>query len=137
MARDGVLKNYATRIDPEGAEADLLDQEVAEDLGCFGWLRGARERAVMLVLRKKSGDCLALSYGFIERIEFNPSEGIAITTATTTVQVKGRNLNSEVRSGVRLFEQLTRHRVGWIQEVGQAAAMQVLEKTCVVESLSW
>lgn len=79
-------------------------------------LRGMRERATMLELRKKDGNITAIGYAWIEKIEFDPSEGITIHALGQQVKIKGRNLNAEVRPGVSLFQGLTRHRVPWIQE---------------------
>ncbi len=34
----------------------------ADDLGSFGWLRGIRDRAIMLELRQKNGNVVAIGY---------------------------------------------------------------------------
>lgn len=87
-----------------------------EDLGSFGWLRGMRERSVMLELRKKDGNISAIPYALIEKLEFDPSVGITIHALGQKICIQGRNLNIEVRLSVQLFHGLTRHRVPWIQE---------------------
>jgi len=111
----GVLQRYSTRPEREG-DPNVLDLDPIEDLGCFGYLRGIRDRAVMLELRKKSGNCLAIAYSWIDRIEYDPSTGIHIHAGAITITIQGKNLNAEASSGRRLFEGLTRHRVSWIQE---------------------
>ena len=47
----------------------------AEDLGVFGWLRGTRDQSVMLELRKKTGDILAIAYGWIRAHRVRSVEG--------------------------------------------------------------
>ena len=101
---DDVLNRYASRLGARAGEPDVAELDAGDDLGCFGWLRGGRDRAVSLVLRKKSGSSLALSYAFIERIEIDPLSGITIAAGRTTVRVQGRSLNREVRPMVRRFD---------------------------------
>lgn len=132
-----LLQKYSSRHEPDTAGSNVLDLDVTEDLGCFGWFRGVRERSVMLELRKKTGNCLAIGYSWIERIEFDPSQGILLVAGTTRIRIQGRSLNVEVRSNVRLFEGLTRHRVPWIQEAGQAGVMHSRPEDCLIETISW
>lgn len=108
---DSLLNKY-TRPQTEPDDPQLE----TEDLGSFGWLRGMRERATMLELRKKDGNITAIGYAWIEKIEFDPSEGITIHALGQQVRIQGRNLNAEVRHGVNLFQGLTRHRVPWVAE---------------------
>lgn len=132
-----VLQRYSSRPDAEAHVPDEPDVEAIDDFECFGCLRGGRDRCAMLVLRKKSGSCLAISYSWIERIEFDPTAGILIVAGPTTVTIQGRNLNAEVRQNVRLFEGVTHHRVPWIQEATQPEIMASTEGACVVESVDW
>jgi len=134
---DEVLNRYASRLGTEAGESRDAELDAGEDLGCFGWLRGGRDRAVSLVLHKKSGNSLALSYGFIERIEHDPSDGITITAGRTTVKITGTNLNAEVRPMVRLFAGLTRCRVPWLREADGVGLLEGGEGLCVVEVLEW
>ncbi len=97
-----------------GALSD--DPELTEDFGAFGWLRGVRERAVMLELKLRTGNIVAVGYGWLERAEFDPSVGITLLLPGRRIQIRGRNLNAEARPGVRLFEGITRHRVPWARE---------------------
>jgi hypothetical protein len=108
---DSLLNKY-TRPQTEPDDPQLE----TEDLGSFGWLRGMRERATMLELRKKDGNITAIGYAWIEKIEFDPSEGITIHALGRRVKIQGRNLNVEVRPGVGLFQTLTRHRLLWLRE---------------------
>ncbi|MBL8879946.1 MAG: hypothetical protein JNG88_12570 [Phycisphaerales bacterium] len=93
------------------------DSDGTEDCGAFGWLRGTKERSVMLELRKRTGNIVAIGYGWLERVEFDPSIGITLLVPGQRILIQGRNLNAEIRPHVRLFEGITRHRVPWIQEV--------------------
>lgn len=113
------------------------DAAPSDDLVAFGWLRGTRDSAPMLELRKKTGSILAIGYGWLERIEFDPSIGILLDVGDQRIAIRGRNLNGEVRAGVRLFEGLTRHRVTWIQEASNVESLQADERSCVVDSIDW
>ena len=130
----GLLHKYTSRLETEDQAGNVLDLEGTEDCGCFGYLRGLRERAVMLELRKRNGNILAIAYSWIDRIEFNPSEGVTISAAGTTVRIRGQNLNAEVRPLVRLFELLARGRATWI---GEGPGSAVAANDCRVESLQW
>jgi hypothetical protein len=134
---DELLRKYMGRQGGPGAEADETDSEGAEDVGGFGWLRGVRDRAVSLELRKKDGSVLAINYGWVERIRFEPSEGITLYASGQTIRIKGRNLNAEARPQIRLFQGLTRHRVPWVQEADRADVMRTGKDSAVVESIEW
>src|SRR5271170_3536552 len=135
MSGSKILDRYSGRASEQAAEASAgPDDDGTEDLGTFGWLRGMRDRSVMLELRKKTGDILAIGYGWIERIEFDPSKGITLKCGGQEIRIKGRNLNSEARPQVRLFQGLTRHRVPWVQEAGQSAALVADKQAPVIES---
>lgn len=131
-----VLHKYTNRTDPEPAGSNVLELET-DDLGCFGWLRGARERSLMLELRRKTGNVTALGYAWLHRIDFDPSVGITLWFAGQKVVLRGQNLNAEVRPTVRLLDGLTRHRVPWIREASQAEVMEAPEGTCLIESIAW
>lgn len=121
---DSLLNKYTRpQTEPDDPQFET------EDLGSFGWLRGMRERATMLELRKKDGNITAIAYAWIEKIEFDPSEGITIHALGQQVKIQGRNLNAEVRPGVSLFQGLTRHRVPWVGECSQNNAAGPLVET--------
>ncbi len=121
----------------EAAVEEIVPEEgeATNDLGAFGFVRGTRDRAVSLELRKKTGDIMAIGYGWIERIEFNPSEGITIHALGQSIRIKGRNLNTEVMPSIRLFESLVRQKVAWIQESDEPDRMLADEKATVVEHI--
>ena len=135
---DSLLNKYIQRTPNDATENSLLsDLEPLEDLGSFGWLRGVRDRAVMLELRKKDGNVMAVGYAWLERAEFDPSVGITLHVVGKTIRIKGRNLNAELRPNVRLFQGITRHRVPWIQEADQPTAMESQGKGILVEKIEW
>lgn len=131
---NSILRKY-TRQEGDPAGSNVVDLDATDDLGAFGFQRGVRDRCLMLELRQKNGNILALGYAWLHRIEFNPSEGIALWFSGQKVTIKGRNLNAEVRSTVRLFDGLLRHRVPWIREASQAEVMEAKPEACVIESI--
>lgn len=114
-----------------------FDADAADDLGCFGWLRGVRERALFLELRKKTGNICAVPYALLESLEFDPSEGVTLIIAGRAIPIRGRHLNTEVRPLVRLFEGLTRHRVPWIREATEPELMASDGTTTLIERIEW
>lgn len=113
------FSNADANIDHAEVEMDPIDVG-----GCFGYLRGIRERAVMLQLRWIDGRVLAVPYGWIERIEYAPEHGIKLTLAGLSISIQGVRLNHAVAHAPSLsptftpslFDTLTRHRVTWIRE---------------------
>jgi len=134
MTDKSILERYGAR-GPSGEGPP--DVESVDDCGAFGWLRGIRESARMLELRKKDGNILAVGYGWLERVEFNPSEGITLSIVGRTIRIKGRHLNGEARPSVRLFEGITRHRVPWLQEADEPDTLEAGEDATVIERIEW
>lgn len=130
---DSVLDKYARKVDlPPGiaSEPDSVD-----DLGAFGWLRGVKERALMLELRMRTGNIVAIGYAWLERVEFNPSEGITLRLSGKEIKIRGRNLNSEVRPLVRLFDGIVRQRVPWVQEADEPTLLEAPRGTVIVDRI--
>ncbi|HVX13830.1 MAG TPA: hypothetical protein VHC22_21790 [Pirellulales bacterium] len=130
----------AGRSDPSYLEMvrhQVSGEEATEtdDLGAFGWLRGQKERAVMLELRRRNGNIIGLGYAWLERAEFDPSAGITLYFMGKAVRITGSNLNSEVRPHVRMFNGILRHRVPWIQETSQVIAMRAAKDAVVIERI--
>ena len=130
---DSVLQKFARAND----NAELPDAEQLDDLGAFGWLRGTRDRAVMLELRKKDGNILAVGYAWLDKAEFDPSQGITLSLGGHKIVIRGRNLNQELRPNVRLFQGICRHRVPWIQEADEPAIMEAQNQGVLVEEIEW
>jgi hypothetical protein len=135
MKDSDILTLFASRV---AAAQDNSKEEAAaieDDLGPFGCLRGVRERAVMLQLRLRDGTILALGYAWMQSVEFDASKGITIRFAGKTLTIRGRNLNAEARPNVRLVDELCRHRVAWIQEADEPAALKADRTEIVVEQI--
>lgn len=113
------------------------ESDAADDFGAFGWLRGIRERAVMLELRRKDGNILAVGYGFLDKVAFDPSEGITLSVAGQKIRLKGRNLNAEVRPTIRLFEGIARHRVPWVSEADSRESLALAVNATVIDAIEW
>ena len=134
---DSVLARFTGKRSDESPAAGIADAEELDDYASFGFLRGTRDRALMLELRKKDGTVQAVGYAWLERAEFDTSIGITLHVAGRTVRIKGRDLNGEIRPNVRLFQGITRHRVPWIQEADNATTMESRGKGLLVESIEW
>ncbi len=132
---DKILQKYAGNSGGKSIGLAATDEpETAEDLGVFGWFRG-RDRAIMLELRKKNGNIVAIGYSWLERVEFDPSEGITLHLAGQKIRIRGRNLNGEFRPNVRLYQGITQHKVPWIQEADEPTALQAGETATVIERI--
>ncbi|MBK9126335.1 MAG: hypothetical protein IPM13_00840 [Phycisphaerales bacterium] len=138
MSDSAVLQRYVTNRDSRlGVAAEQSEADACDDLGAFGWLRGIRDRAVMLELRRKDGSIVAIGYGWLERVQFDSSEGITLSAAGQKIRIRGRNLNAEMRPSVRLFEGIARHRVPWVREAGHGEGLTAAEWTTVIDSIDW
>lgn len=135
---DRIPDSYSSREGVKGTNgADRHDEPEVDNLGTFGFLRGSRERATMLELRKKDGSILAVGYGWLEKLEFDPSDGITLHLPGQTIRIKGLNLNREVHPRVRLFEAICRHRVPWLREAGEAESFAAAEQEVMIEWIEW
>lgn len=135
---DRLLDRITNRGSSNGVNDSQSDDEhEVDDLGSFGFLRGSKERATMMELRRKDGNILAVAYGYMDKAAFDPSDGITLHHAGKTIQIKGRNLNVEVHPKVRLFEAICRHRVPWIQEAGEPENFEAREGATVIVSIEW
>jgi hypothetical protein len=134
--RDNVLSHYSEKTSRLDAAA-AAEAEANLDLGSFGWLRGIRDFSRTLQLRKKTGIIRAVSYAWIEQFEFDPSSGILLRVQGQSVRIKGRNLNTEFRPHVRLFDGICRHRVPWVQEADEPTSIAAGDKATVIEAIEW
>ncbi|MCB1694073.1 MAG: hypothetical protein KDI19_14985 [Pseudomonadales bacterium] len=110
-------------------------QREEESVGTFGYLRGVRDRSLMLELRFKDGSITAFSYALLDRASFDPSEGIRLRFPGQEVRLVGRFLNDAAGGAVRLFEAITRHRVVWVQEVSRADSMEAQDGVPIVDAI--
>lgn len=131
---DNLLERYTGKRTELG-EVPTPESDGLEDYGSFGWLRGIRDRAIMLEIRHKDGKISAFGYAWLDSAEFDPSEGITLRFSGKTVKIAGRNLNGEVRPSIRLFDGIVRHRVPWIQEAATAAVLEASRDTVIIEQV--
>lgn len=111
------------------------DEEAPEDLGVCGWLHGIKDRALMLELRYKTGNIRALGYAWLEQVEYDPTEGITLHFVNVKIRLKGRNLRQPLRTHLKLFDGLLRHRIPWIQEVDLAQAAKSGDQSPLVTEI--
>ncbi|MBL9081578.1 MAG: hypothetical protein JNK76_07215 [Planctomycetales bacterium] len=130
---DSVLERYTGRT--AAGEASPPEPESTEDYGVFGWVRGVRERSLMLELRLKDGSVTSFGYAWLKKATFNPSEGITLDFSGETVTIVGRNLDAELGPRVRLFNGIVRHRVTWIQQADGAAEISAGPAAVVIEAI--
>jgi hypothetical protein len=133
---DRLLDKYTKRPVADAPKPELETDE-ADDCGCFGWLRGVRDRSIMLELRKKDGHILAISYSWLERVEFDPEEGITLHFPSRKVKITGSGLNTDARPTVRLFDGIIRHRVPWIREADRNECLKSAPDLVIVETIAW
>lgn len=117
-----------TQPEPESGESDL---------GCFGWLRGAKERAVSLELRKKDGRILAIAYGWIDHLEYDPDNGITIHAGPRTIRIEGSGLDCGGQSESHLFRGVAHHRVPWVQESGPHPDLAPHSYKTFIKKIMW
>jgi hypothetical protein len=127
-----VLEKFSQRSANHGPEEEAGLQD---DLGAFGMLRGAHERAIMLELRLANGNSLAFNYSYLVQATFDPSLGILLQFGGKRVTISGSHLNAEVRPNVRLFQALLRHRVTWIRETDRLPIDSLVTAQVIVDEI--
>lgn len=128
---DSIIDRYAGRNGED--EATSGEPEQLEDLGSFGYLRGIRDRAIMLELRLKTGDVEAFPYSALSRVSFSRSDGITLHFGGTTVRIVGQNLDAEVRPNLRLLAGILRNRVSWILQLDHFVGKHGAISTIVID----
>jgi len=133
--KGNMLEKYtnAKQADPTGASS--IEAENLDDLGAFGFLRGVRDRSIMLELQHKDGRVSAFGYAWLDHVEFDPSAGITLYFGGRVIKITGRNLNAEARPNVRLVEAILRHRVPWIREADGPTALEAGRDAIVIEEI--
>ena len=102
---NAVLEKLGGRV-PAREQDDMVRE--AYDEG-----RRQSQDDLMLDVRFSDGSRCALSYGYLVKIEYNPSDQLKLMFGLDTVVVEGRRL-------LPLYELLRRHRAKYVQE-GTAA----------------
>jgi hypothetical protein len=130
---DSVLTPFAGRLVSNQVPAE---PDGEEDLGAFAILRGVRDFARYLELKKRDGTIVALGYSWLERVELDASGALALHFTNQRVKIIGRNLNSESRPNVRMLDGILRHRVPWIREFSERDALVAEKRSIVVEEIT-
>jgi hypothetical protein len=134
---DRILQRY-TRTDRDNTDSSANDEGEVDDLGSFGWLRGMKDRALMLEFRQKDGNSVAFDYGWLRKVEFNPSDGIVLHFGgTDVVRITGRNLNRMTATNVQLLRGILGHRVPWIQEASEPDILKASDDATVIEQIAF
>ena len=120
MFDDVFEKTPVRRKIPELLATEGTEQE--DNLGSFGWLRGTRDRAIMLEIHHKDGSITANAYAWLKSARFDPSEGITLDFSGGQADRPG--LNHEIRPNMRLLNGILRHRVPWIREADGPTLME-------------
>src|SRR4051794_30193517 len=102
------------KVRPAGLSAHLAAPEAgppeADEGSCpaFGFLRGLRDRALMVEFRFRDGNALALPYTWLGPVRFDPSVGLLLRYAgdvVTLVLIRGSNLDAVIEDrGVNLTD---------------------------------
>ncbi|MBS0206912.1 MAG: hypothetical protein JSS49_28895 [Planctomycetes bacterium] len=111
--------------------------EELDDYGAFGWLRGVRDKAIMLELRKKDGSVRAFGYAWLQEVDLDPSKEITLCLPCGKIKIIGRNLNVENKPNIRLFQGIVRHKVPFVQEADEVASMKARDGDTIVECIAW
>lgn len=131
---DNVFRQFSSRLPaPQAKEAE---PEGTDDYGAFSILRGVRDRALMLELRRKDGSVTAFGFGWLEQVTYDPSDGLTLYFGSHKVTIVGSNLGIEVRPNVRLLDGLVRHRVPWIREASEPEVMKATPNSLVIEGIT-
>ncbi|MBX3436114.1 MAG: hypothetical protein KF861_01395 [Planctomycetaceae bacterium] len=134
MSGSNVLEKYVSRT-PEPVKKPAEEPGAVDDVGAFGLLRGIHERALMLELRMKDGNAVAFNYSYLQQASFDPSEGITLHFGGKSIKIEGTNLGVEVRTNLKLFQALIRHRVAWIQECDAQTALSAPAGALVIDNI--
>ena len=134
---DSLLEKYGLRVPskPETEREPASADEGSDDFGSFGFLRGSRDRALMLECRFSDGSMIALGYSWLERVAFNPSKGILLQFGRRVVTIIGQNLDQQGPRIHRLCDGIIRHRVPWIRESDPSEIMEASPEATLIESI--
>lgn len=130
---DSFLDKYVSRQTTFQPDGVAEEPEAVESYQCFGYLRGARDRALMLQLKKRNGNVLAIGYAWLEQAEFDRSEGI--TLHSSAGRCESSAAISTPSCTIRLFDAITRHRVPWIAESLSEIQLSRENEGIVIESI--
>lgn len=130
---DSVFGTFTHRLMHPHEHSDDLD--ASDNCGAFGWLRGDKERALFLEFRIKDGNVFAVGYTWLEKVRYNPSEGITLKFTNQTIRIVGRNLAGQMRAGLSLLNGILWHKVPWVAQADASAAMLADKQAVVIERI--
>ena len=103
-AVERILGKTTPRHEPEVESAGVRDAFEDEEMP-----KSRGRAAIMLDVRKRDGQCHAMSYAYLTQVDFEPGDRMKLHFADKVVQIGGRRLKS-------LYRRLLEHRVHAIQE---------------------
>ena len=114
----------AARSVPDAGAGNGQNHDEEEDAcGCFGYLRGVRDRALAVEFRLRTGNSEWLPYSCLVAWRFNPSVGLLLKFAadvTTLVLIRGSNLDALVNDSMNLTDRgIQRHRITYVREMDE------------------
>jgi len=136
MNGKSLVDKYAPLRAVETKAQPAPENDTPDDLGAFGFLRGTRDRAIMLEIHHRDGTISALGYAWLDHAIFDPSEGITLFFGRRKVVIQGQHLDAEVRPMIQLFPAILRHRVPWIQEARGPESLQASPGALVIEDIT-
>ncbi|MGL5095331.1 MAG: hypothetical protein ACRDD1_07065 [Planctomycetia bacterium] len=111
------------------ATPDVETEEAGEDDGYRAFAVGPSSRPpMMLEFRRRNGDRFALGYGYLIRVDFNPSRGVVLEFTDGRVEVEGRRLEP-------LFHAVVGQRASRIVEIDEWQAEALPSGETVVTAL--
>lgn len=99
-----LIEKYAHRGGAAAADA-------AASVAAFSTISPQHGQEVMLDLRRKTGDRMALPYTYLTAVTFDPSKGITLEFTGHQVVIHGRNLEP-------VYVAIVAYRASWLQELG-------------------
>lgn len=121
------------RLDTRRSTPKEPEEESEEDFGSFGYLRGIKERSIMLEFRFLNGNTEAMPYHSLERLVYNPSEGLLLQFHDGKIRLKGQKFNTVQSNGIVFLQALLRNRITWVQESDELKA-KILDPNRVIFS---
>jgi hypothetical protein len=111
---------------PRRLSTDTTPTETEEEAcAAFGYLRGIRDRALMIELRYRDGNSDFYPYSWLGPWRYNPSAGLLLKftgDVTTLVLIQGSNLDALVNGSMNLIDRgIARQRILWIREMDEDA----------------
>ncbi len=110
-----------------------------DECPAFGFVRGIRDRAVMLEFRFATGDSKSFPYHWLGPVTYNRSAGLLLKFVGDLIYlvlIEGSNLNVLVHGAVSLYDRgINRHRITWIREMSRQQLQQAGEEEIAIERI--